>query len=98
MVILAITIFLCLSVCEIVMRIFYKDKIVLFPRYHTDAQYGQYQIRKMRPNSKFKHTSRDGSWKFTTNKQGFRSNYDFSYEKKPNTLRIIVLGGGGERR
>lgn len=40
----------------------------------------------------FWHTSIDGSWKFKINKQGFRSNYDFEYEKKPGTLRILVLG------
>lgn len=90
--IVAATTFICLFVCEIVIRIFFKDKIVLYPRYQTDAKYGEYRIRKIRPNLNFKHTSKEGSWKFTINKQGFRSNYDFSYKKNSNTLRIIVLG------
>jgi len=90
--IFAATTIICFFFCEIVTRVFFKDKIVLFPRYQTDAKYGEYRIRKIRPNLNFKHTSKDGSWKFTINKQGFRSNYDFSYKKNPNTLRIIALG------
>lgn len=87
-----VTCFICFFVFEIVIRVFFKDKIVLYPRYHTEAIYGEYRIRKIRPNLKYRHASKEGSWKFTTNKQGFRSNYNFSYEKKQNTLRIITLG------
>ncbi|MDN3513878.1 MAG: SGNH/GDSL hydrolase family protein [Candidatus Brocadia sp.] len=82
----------CFTIGEAIIRVLYKDKIVLFPRYHTDAVYGEYQIRRLRPNSVFWHTSVDGSWKFTTNAQGFRDNRDFKYEKPPNTLRILSLG------
>lgn len=86
------SILLCCIVAEGVIRILNKDTMVLYPRYHTDAKYGEYRIRRLRPNSEFWHTSVDGSWKFTTNKQGFRSFYDFSYDKPPDVLRIIALG------
>lgn len=77
---------------EVIVRSFYKDKTVLFPRYHTDAQYGQFTLRKIRSNSVFWHTSPDGSWKFTTNNKGLRSDRDFEYEKPEGTIRIISLG------
>jgi hypothetical protein len=68
---------------EAVVRITMKDKISLFPRYQTDAQYGDFKLRRIRPNSEFRHTSADGSWKFETNAQGFRNRKDFDYAK-PN--------------
>jgi hypothetical protein len=85
-------ILICFFICEVLTRIIYKDKIGLFPRYQSDAQYGEYRLRRMRPNIEFWHRSIDGKWKFKINKQGFRSNYDFTYEKNSETLRILVLG------
>ena len=79
-------------IAEFVIRLLYKDETVLFPRYHTDAQYGQFTLRKIRPNSEFWHTSPDGSWKFNINKQGFRNYKDFGYNKPEGTVRIISLG------
>ena len=72
-------------------RIFYKDATVLFPRDHTDVQYGDFTIRRIRPNSHFAHSSVDGSWEFHTNKQGFRNYYDFTYDKT-GKIRIVCLG------
>ena len=77
---------------EYCVRLLYKDETVMFPRYHTDVQYGQFTIRKIRPNSEFWHTSTDGSWKFTTNKQSFRNYKDFNYKKPEGLLRIISIG------
>ncbi len=79
-------------VAECAVRLLRKDKMVLFPRNNTDAKYGEYKIRRLRPKAKFWHTSADGSWQFITNKQGYRSNYDFSYDKAPGVLRVIALG------
>jgi hypothetical protein len=73
-------------------RAFYKDKTVLFPRYHTDAQYAQFTLRTIRPDSVFWHTSPDGSWKFTTNNKGFRADKDFEYKKPEGLIRILSLG------
>jgi hypothetical protein len=69
-----------------------KPRFALFPRYHTDVKYGQFTIRRIRPNIEFWHTSVDGSWKFVTNKQGFRNDRDFSYEKPKGTIRVLSLG------
>ena len=57
--------------------------IFLAPRFHTEAAYGDFVLRRMRPNSVFWHTSRDGSWKFVTNFQGFRDTED--YDRPPST-------------
>ena len=77
---------------ETTTRIFLAKRIVLYPRYHTDATYGEFRIRRLRPNAKFWHTSVDGSWEFKTNAQGFRDVHDYTYAKPPGTIRVIVLG------
>lgn len=81
-----------LLIGEGVIRIMYADETVLFPRYHTDVRYGDYTIRRIRPNSRFRHTSVDGEWEFVTNSQGFRNLEDFNYEKPAGVLRILSLG------
>ena len=78
--------------CEAVVRLLYKDETVLFPRYHTDYQYGPYTIRGIRPNAEYWMTSVDGSWKFVTNNKGFRNTKDFTYAKPANTIRVLSLG------
>jgi hypothetical protein len=81
-----------LAIAELVVRGLYGDDVNLFPRYHTDAQYGEFTLRKIRPNSEFWHKSVDGSWKFVTNSQGFRNLVDFDYEKPADTIRVLSLG------
>ena len=81
-----------LLLSEWIVRVLYAEQTVLFPRYHTDVQYGHYTIRRIRPNSQFRHTSRDGSWEFVTNSEGFRNFQDFDYEKPPGKLRVLSLG------
>ncbi len=80
------------GIAEIVTRSLYKDTTEMFPRYHTDAQYGDFTLRRIIPDSEFSHTSIDGTWKFITNKQGFRNYQDFEYAKPENTVRIVSLG------
>ncbi|MGD9874788.1 MAG: SGNH/GDSL hydrolase family protein [Kiritimatiellia bacterium] len=87
----ASTLISCLLL-EFAVRIFLGDRIVLFPRFHARAEYGPYTIRRLRPDTTFRHRSRDGSWKFTINSQGFRSAADFQYEKPEGNLRVICLG------
>lgn len=77
---------------EGVVRLFYKDASVLFPRYHTEYRYGSYTLRGIRPNAEFWHTSVDGSWKFVTNSKGFRDGREFAYAKAQGTLRVLSLG------
>lgn len=77
---------------ELAARLLFKEAAVLFPRYHTDYQYGRYTLRGVRPHAEFWHTSVEGSWKFVTNNKGFRNHTDFEYAKPPGTLRILSLG------
>ena len=89
---LAVVSLVCLGLCEIGTRALFRNQILLIPRYHTSAHYGDFTIRRLRPNTEFWHTDPDGRWKFVTNSQGFRSNEDFRLEKPPGTFRVIALG------
>jgi hypothetical protein len=66
--------------------------MVLYPRYHTSARYGPYELRRLRPHSSFLHTSIDGRWEFQTNGQGFRDRREYAYDKAPGVFRVISLG------
>lgn len=79
-------------IAEAVLRGFFKDSITLFPRYHTVAEYGEYRIRRHRPNAEFSHTSIDGRWDFQTNGKGLRMDRDLPYAKPAGTLRVLSLG------
>lgn len=88
--ILATTIALCAA--ELLTRLLAREQTILFPRYHTGASYGPYQLRRLRPKTTFRHTSIDGSWLFSTNAMGFRDTRDWSYERTPGVGRVLVLG------
>ncbi len=88
----SISLICALGFGEIIVRWLYRDETVLFPRYHTDYQYGRYTIRGNRPNAEFWHTSVDGSWRFSTNSKGFRNATEFAYAKPANTMRILSIG------
>ena len=90
--IMSITFLVAFGIGELVVRMMYKSKISLFPKNTTDAQYGEYQLRRLRPNLSYWYTSIDGQWEVRTNAQGFRSDYDFSYERSPKKLRVLSLG------
>ena len=92
LILLAISLGFSLILGEFALRVFLKEEINLFPRYHTSAQYGEFTIRRFRPNTVFWHTSLDGQWKFVINAQGFRNDRNFSYKKPPGILRILSLG------
>lgn len=81
-----------LALGEVAVRAVLKEQTALFPRYHTDFQYGRYTLRGIRPESEFVHTSVDGSWRFVTNKKGFRNERDFAYQKEKDTIRVLALG------
>ena len=91
-IIVIISVIIALLISELIVRIFMGDKIVLFPCYTEAATYGEYQIRRNIPNSSYKHKSSDGKWSFRINKNGFRSDKNYSYNKSPDTLRILLLG------
>jgi hypothetical protein len=81
-----------LLLAEGVVRFMYKDEIYMMPRYHTSATYGDFTIRKLRPNSVFWHTSIDGHWRFEINSKGFRNKQEFSYNKPNGVIRVLSLG------
>jgi hypothetical protein len=88
---LAVVSLVCLGLCEIGTRLVFGD-IMLIPRYHTSAHYGEFTLRRLRPNIQFWHSDPDGRWQFVTNSQGFRSYEDFHLEKPPGVFRVIALG------
>jgi len=57
--IIILTALIAVAFCELIVRVLYADTIVLFPRYHTDAQYGEFTLRKIRSNADFRHKSVD---------------------------------------
>jgi len=83
---------LALLALEMGVRWALGDRIVLFPRNHAEAQYGDFVIRRMIPDIGFWHESIDGRWHFTTNRNGFRDERDYVYEKKPGVFRVLALG------
>jgi hypothetical protein len=86
------SIFIALLIGECIVRFLYKDKMILFPRYTTNAKYGDFSIRVNRSNMAYKHTSIDGIFHFRTNNRGFRNDKDIEYVKKDNEIRILCLG------
>ncbi len=90
--VVAVSTLLALALGELVVRALLKDQTVMFPRYHTDYRYGDYTLRGIRPNARFRHTSVDGSWEFVTNSKGLRDRREFAYEKPAGTLRVLALG------
>jgi len=89
---LVISVSITLLMCEFTIRILYKDQINLFPRYHTDVQYGDFHIRRIISDLEFTHRNIDGNFHFQTNNKGFRNNVDVSYKKNPQVLRIFSVG------
>jgi hypothetical protein len=89
---LALGVALSCVAAEASIRWLYADSVVLFPRYHTGARYGEYHLRRLRPRTVFVHRSVDGQWEFRTNRQGFRDTRDYDYEKRSGALRVIALG------
>jgi len=77
---------------EFIIRLLYKDSMVLFPRYHTDVKYGEFTIRRVRPNMKYIHRSIDGNFDFVSNNKGFRNEEDIEYPKSDDEIRILCIG------
>ena len=83
---------LALLALEFGVRWALADKIVLFPRNHAEARYGDFAIRRMIPDIGFWHESIDGRWHFKINRNGFRDDEDYVYEKPPGAFRVLALG------
>lgn len=92
LIVLSVTTLIVLVIAEIGTRVLWGHQANLFPRYHTGAQYGDYQLRRLRPNTTFYHTSADGTWAFTTNAQGYRDTRNWKHERTTGVKRVLVLG------
>jgi hypothetical protein len=87
-----VSIIITLLVCEFISNILFKNNTGIFPRYVTNAQYGDFRIRRNIPYAHYWHKSSDGQWDFTINSQGFRDKREFDYQKPPGVIRVLVLG------
>ncbi len=90
--IFSVSVIIGLLIGELIVRLMFKKEMLLYPRYHTDATYGDYRIRRIRPNMTFTHTSFEGTFHFKTNNKGFRSDKDINYKKESGEIRVIALG------
>ncbi|NDA66636.1 MAG: hypothetical protein EBY09_08345 [Verrucomicrobia bacterium] len=77
---------------ECAVRVMLGDRIVLFPRYHTGADYGEFKLRRLRPGEHFRHHSRDGDWEFRINRAGLRNDREFARPKPAGVYRVLCLG------
>ncbi len=90
--ILVVTVTLLVMAAEGMIRWRYKDQMILFPMNLVPARYGDYTIRRLRPDTTFSNTSMDGHWTYTINAQGFREYEDIAYTKPPGVVRILTIG------
>lgn len=91
-IVVVISLTLAFLLGEMIIRILYGENMNMFPRYHTAAEYGPFQVRKIRPDSEFIHTSKDGVFWFKTNHQGFRNDKNTEYAKPAGVFRVLTLG------
>ncbi len=60
-----------------------------FPRHVVGTDFG---VRVNQPDTTYRHKSADGTWWFTINSRGLRSDTEFSYEKPAGVFRVVSLG------
>lgn len=80
-------VFACLLIEVAVVVCFGKQP--KFPRRVTEAPW---QLRYNEPGAEYRHKSYDVDVHFRINKQGMRSDRDFTYEKPNDVKRIVSLG------
>jgi hypothetical protein len=81
-----------LLLAEGLVRLAIGDRIAVFPRFHTRAEYGPFILRRLRPDTTFRHRSVDGTWFHRVNGQGFRADREHTHAKPAGRLRVICLG------
>jgi hypothetical protein len=80
-----------LLLLEMLTRVFFPQTL-LYNRFHSVADYGDYVTRRLQPNTTFIHRSMGGTWEFRINAQGFRMDRDVREQKAPDTFRVLILG------
>ena len=91
-IIVVLSCLVALILAEGLTRFVLAPSLTLFPSFHARADYGDFTIRRLRPNTVFKHTSTEGSWEFRTNAKGLRSDIEVPYEKPDGVVRVLLLG------
>ena len=81
-----------LVIMEGIVRVTFGKQLAIFPRYVSDVQYADFKIRGNIPESSYRHKSADGKWDFRINKNGFRSDAEYNYDKPKDVKRILLLG------
>lgn len=89
--VIAISTLISLLILEVGVRMIFPGT-VLYNRFQEPVTYGEFETRRLRPDTRFKHTSPDGVFRFATNAQGFRMDMDVPDTKGPDTLRVLLLG------
>lgn len=89
--ILSVSVLVSLLMAEAVARQIFVDA-VLFNRFHSVVSYDDFITRRLQPDTRFVHTSRDGVWQFHINSQGFRADRDYSYGKLEGIFRLLIVG------
>ena len=80
-----------LALLEIVTRFMFPETW-LFNRFHSPVHYGDYNTRRLRPNTVFYHQTLDGRWEYRINVDGFRMDKDVLVKKQVNHIRVMMLG------
>src|SRR5262245_38219630 len=60
-----------------------------FPRHVVSSSFG---LRMNEPGSTYRHKSADVNVRFHIDRNGFRDDRDFEYQKPPGEKRIVMLG------
>ena len=76
---------------ELGIRKLYPETL-LYNRFQEPVKYGEFTTRRLKPNSKFKHVSKDKIYYYKTNSMGFRMEKEVSDIKDPGNLRVLILG------
>lgn len=92
LILLTLTIAIMLLIGETATRYFLGGKLGLFPRFTAAADYGPVTLRRLVPETVFKHTYAGSEWEFRTNAQGFRDDENYPKEKPAGEFRVLVLG------
>lgn len=89
---LTMSVSICLLIGEFTAYSLYKDKPLIYPRFTTEATYGDFKIRRQVPNAHYYHKSLDGVWEFDINSKGLRNYKEFEYAKPEGTIRMLTIG------
>src|SRR6056297_1149039 len=86
--VIAISTLISLLILEVGVRMIFPGT-VLYNRFQEPVTYGEFETRRLRPDTRFKHTSPDGVFRFATNAQGFRMDMEVQQDE---TFAAVLQG------